>query len=422
MRGMISKFPEGWLAVPLSEIAHEVQERNPNEPNIPVLSVTKYDGFVLSLEYFKKQIFSKDTSNYKLVRKGQFAYATIHLDEGSIDLLDKFDCGLISPMYTVFEPDSKRVNLNYLRYQMKSGRFLQMYARLGQGSINRRKSISFNTLESIIIPLPPIIEQQKITAILSSVDEAIASTQAVIDQTRKVKQGLLQQLLTRGIGHTKFKESAIGKIPKEWKVVRLESLLANIPYSMRSGPFGSTLKKEDLVESGIPFLGIDNIHRELFIANYKRFISEDKFKELKRYAVREEDVVITIMGTVGRSCVLPFGIGQALSSKHLWTMTFDRNIYRTDLICWQLNYAPWVLKEFNRTAQGGVMSAINAKVLRNLLLPLPPKTEQDQIVTFLTSAVEQVRNEENKLASLKRLKCGLMQDLLTGKVRVGGTP
>jgi type I restriction enzyme S subunit len=254
------------------------------------------------------------------------------------------------------------------------------------------------------------------------VDEAIASTQAVIDQTRKVKQGLLQQLLTRGIGHTKFKESAIGKIPKEWKVVRLESLLANIPYSMRSGPFGSTLKKEDLVESGIPFLGIDNIHRELFIANYKRFISEDKFKELKRYAVREEDVVITIMGTVGRSCVLPFGIGQALSSKHLWTMTFDRNIYRTDLICWQLNYAPWVLKEFNRTAQGGVMSAINAKVLRNLLLPLPPKTEQDQIVTFLTSAVEQVRNEENKLASLKRLKCGLMQDLLTGKVRVGGTP
>jgi type I restriction enzyme S subunit len=74
----------------------------------------------------------------------------------------------------------------------------------------------------IKVALPPLSEQKKIAAILSSVDEAIASTQAVIDQTRKVKQGLLQQLLTCGIGHTKFKESVIGKIPETWEVKPLQ--------------------------------------------------------------------------------------------------------------------------------------------------------------------------------------------------------
>jgi type I restriction enzyme S subunit len=82
---------------------------------------------------------------------------------------------------------------------------------------------------SLYFAKPPLPEQKKIAAILSSVDEAIASTQAVIDQTRKVKQGLLQQLLTRGIGHTKFKESAIGKIPEEWEVVTLLSLIQKKP-------------------------------------------------------------------------------------------------------------------------------------------------------------------------------------------------
>ena len=73
--------------------------------------------------------------------------------------------------------------------------------------------------------LPPLPEQTKIAAILSSVDEAIAATQSVIDQTRKVKQGLLQDLLTRGIGHTRFKQTEIGEIPEAWEVKRLDSVV-----------------------------------------------------------------------------------------------------------------------------------------------------------------------------------------------------
>jgi type I restriction enzyme S subunit len=411
---MISKLPDGWLAVPLSEIAHEVQERNPHESNIPVLSVTKYDGFVLSLEYFKKQIFSKDTSNYKLVRKGQFAYATIHLDEGSIDLLDKFDCGLISPMYTVFEPDSKRVDLNYLRYQMKSGRFLQMYARLGQGSINRRKSISFNTLEAITIPLPLFTEQQKITAILNSVDEAIASTQAVINQTRKVKQGILQQLLTRGIGHTRFKESAIGRIPERWEAVQLSKVCSKITDGVH--------KKPNYVSKGIPFITIKNLTFSSGI-NFSdvNFITKEDHKEfIKRTHPEKGDVLLTKDGTLGIPRVIEtdteFSIFVSLA-----LLKPIREVLDSYFLCQALE-SPIVSSQLLLNQAGSALKHIHLIDLRSSWIPLPSLEEQLAIVERIRSIDDLINYSLSQLNSLSQIKQGLMQDLLTGRVRVGGTP
>ncbi len=120
-----------------------------------------------------------------------------------------------------------------------------------------------------------------------------------------------------------YKKTELGWLPEEWGVEKLETLLAKIPSAMRSGPFGSALLKHELVEQGIPLLGIDNIFVEKFENKFKRFVTQEKFNELSRYSVRSRDVVITIMGTVGRCCVIPEKTETSLSSKHLWTMTFD---------------------------------------------------------------------------------------------------
>lgn len=266
--------------------------------------------------------------------------------------------------------------------------------------------------------LPPVTEQKKIAAILTSVDEAIAATEALVAQTRRVKQGVLKHLLTRGIGHTRFKQTEIGEIPEGWEVVRLESLLADVETPMRSGPFGSALLKSELVDEGIPFLGIDNIHVERFVDSYRRFVTEEKYHSLKRYAVRLDDVVITIMGTVGRCCLIPKNVGKALSSKHIWTMSFDQKRYRPALVCWQLNYAEWVLSKFRATSQGGIMEAINSKTLRDLLLPLPPIEEQIEIEAALASFNAELDECQMELGSMQTLKSALMSDLLTGRKRV----
>ncbi|KAA8825278.1 restriction endonuclease subunit S [Bifidobacterium myosotis] len=134
----------------------------------PVYSVTKHAGFVPSLEYFNKQVFSRDQSGYRLVKQGEFAYATIHLDEGSIGIAP--EDALISPMYTVFSVDEKRVNKNYLLYLLKSPWAISMYSILGRGAIHRRMAISLKSLGNLQIPLPSLDEQRRIVEILDRAD------------------------------------------------------------------------------------------------------------------------------------------------------------------------------------------------------------------------------------------------------------
>ncbi|MBL4786519.1 MAG: restriction endonuclease subunit S [Cohaesibacteraceae bacterium] len=194
--------------------------------------------------------------------------------------------------------------------------------------------------------------------------------------------------------------------------------MAPLPNNLRSGPFGSALLKSELVEDGIPFLGIDNIHVEQFVAIYRRFVSKKKFNQLIKYAVRPKDVVITIMGTVGRCAVVPNDVGKALSSKHLWTMTLNQYDVIPDLICWQLNFASWAKTWFRKETQGGIMDAIQSKTLRSLKLPVPPMPEQSMIFDRYLALCATIFCEKEKLEKLILQKSGLMRDLLTGKVAV----
>ena len=187
---------------------------------------------------------------------------------------------------------------------------------------------------------------------------------------------------------------------------------------MRSGPFGSALLKDELVENGIPFLGIDNVFAECFVPIFRRFLPRQKFIELIRYAVFPGDVIITIMGTVGRCCVVPDHVAEALSSKHLWTMTFDVSRVLPELVCWQLNHARWVKDWFARYSQGAVMDAIQSSTLRSLRLPVPKIDEQKLILDRYWRCTRRIEMEETHAAKLLQEKHGLMHDLLTGRVRV----
>jgi len=274
------------------------------------------------------------------------------------------------------------------------------------------------------------LEQDRISEALSTLDSAIERTEVLITKGRVVKTGLMHDFLTRGVlpdGSLRpsptaaprlYNETPIGPLPTGWNCLPLEKLLAGVPHAMRSGPFGSALLKAELVEEGIPFLGIDNIFPERFAANYRRFLSREKYLSLARYAVRPADVIITIMGTVGRCCLAPDDLGDALSSKHLWTMTFDREKALPDLICWQLNHAAWVKRWFERHAQGAVMDAIQSSTLKTLHLPVPPLAEQEIIRERYRALSSAISVEEANLEKLRQQRQGLMRDLLAGRVRL----
>ena len=284
--------------------------------------------------------------------------------------------------------------------------------------------------EKFSFAAPEDKQQEKICSVLDLIDNQIDATEALIAKQERVRAGLMQDLFTRGVdgnGQLRppreeapqlYEETALGWLPIGWNVTELESLLAPAANPMRSGPFGSALLKHELVSSGIPFLGIDNIHVEFFKPDFSRFVTPGKFSELSRYRVLPNDVVITIMGTVGRCCVIPHGFGEMLSSKHLWTMSFDQSKVLPLLVCWQLNHAPWVLSWFRAKSQGGIMDAIQSSTLKRLRLPIPQLPEQQRIQTIYNETTAYLNQMREMLVKMKLQKSGLMQDLLTGKVPV----
>ena len=177
-----------WPTVKLGEVAEQTNHRV-GELDVPIYSVTKYDGFVPSSEYFKKRVFSMDIRKYKLCTAGDFAYATIHLDEGSIGI-SPVKCG-ISPMYTTFRLNSLNISPDYLLRYLKSSRALTQYLTLGSGSAERRKSIKFTDLRKMEIPFPPLGEQNRIVGILGKTTGAISSVQKQIEQAKKLRSSIV---------------------------------------------------------------------------------------------------------------------------------------------------------------------------------------------------------------------------------------
>lgn len=189
-------FSGEWKHVPIKSFAKEVSNRNVDGTNHIVLSCTKYDGLVPSLEYFGKQIYSNDLSSYKVIPQGHFAYATNHIEEGSIGYQSNYENGLISPMYTVFVTNKEKVNDTFLYAVLKSHHLIYLYKSMMEGSINRRGGLRWDSFSTIKIDLPTLEEQNAIVTVLVNADKEIELAEEKLANLQSQKRGLMQQLLT----------------------------------------------------------------------------------------------------------------------------------------------------------------------------------------------------------------------------------
>ena len=411
------QLPQGWSISRIAEFATECKQRAGYGDDLPVLSVTKHHGIVRSDQFFKKRVHGKDTSNYKVVYPGQFAYATIHLNEGSIGRLRDSISGIVSPMYTVFDVHDS-IDPDYLFAVLKSRRSLDVYAKITQGTVNRRGSISFRTLSGLLLHHPPLPEQRKIAAILSSVGDAIEKTQAVIDQVQVVKRGLMQELLTRGLPgrHTRFKQTEIGEIPEDWVVNRVGDLGQEGRPAVKAGPFGSSLKKSYYVPRGYRVYGQEQVLAgNLSIGDY--YIDEERFGLLRSCEVRAGDVLMSLVGTFGEAIVVPSDAEPGIINPRLLRLSLDPRRILPEFFChWLLS--PGSRKLLGDAAQGGTMGVLNAGIVKNLSLGRPPLLEQAAIVAALAAIERRLDTETATKAAAERFRIALMCVLLSGEVRV----
>ncbi len=190
------KIPENWSYLAIKEICIQVSKKNNERADHPVLSCSKYYGFVDSLKYFKKKVYSDDTSGYRIIPRGCFGFPSNHIEEGSIGLQNLYNYGIVSPIYVVFKPNVKKVNSDYLYALLKTEHYRQIFCAATNASVDRRGSLRWKEFSGIHVPIPSLDEQAKITTVLSAADREIDFLKQKLDGLKQEKKALMQQLLT----------------------------------------------------------------------------------------------------------------------------------------------------------------------------------------------------------------------------------
>ncbi|MGE8142830.1 restriction endonuclease subunit S [Novosphingobium sp. NPDC080210] len=189
-------LPASWTSKPIGKLAKEISERNADGTAHEVLSCSKYEGFVRSLEYFKKQVFSADLSGYKKIWRGDFGFPSNHVEEGSIGLQNLTDVGVVSPIYTVFRFASDKVDNAYAYAVLKTGLYRHIFEVSTSASVDRRGSLRWSEFSKLPFPLPPLAEQQAIAEVLGTAQSDLDALNNEINLLTRQKRGLMQKLLT----------------------------------------------------------------------------------------------------------------------------------------------------------------------------------------------------------------------------------
>ncbi|MDM1325344.1 MULTISPECIES: restriction endonuclease subunit S [Acinetobacter] len=288
---------------------------------------------------------------------------------------------------------NESADINYVYYFLK---FKQDYLYSLQAGA-AQPHVYAKDIAKIEIPLPPLAEQRRIAAILDQADELRQKRQLAI---KKLDQLLQAEFIS------KFHQ-------KNYPEFKVSNLLEN-DKSMRTGPFGSQLLHSEFVEEGIHVLGIDNAVQNSFNWAKPRFITEEKYKDLKRYTVKPKDVIITIMGTCGKCAVVPDDIPKAINTKHLCCITLDQNKCNPEFLHSYFLLHPTARNYLDSRAKGAIMSGLNMGIIKDLPVELPPIEMQNEFSILKQKIILQRSLMEKKLSKINDLFSSLQNQAFNG--------
>jgi type I restriction enzyme S subunit len=209
-----------------------------------------------------------------------------------------------------------------------------------------------------------------------------------------------------------FKLTELGSLPSNWLTVTVGDVAAKEKSSIRIGPFGSQLKKSELTSNGVPVVGIENVLERRFDGSGPRFVTDDKYHQLKAFTVKPGDVLITMMGTIGHTCVVPPDAPLAIMDSHLLKITPDRSMCEPDYLTLVLAHKAFQ-DQLNSLAHGTIMKGLNSSIVKSAKFPLPPLPEQKAIATVLRTVQQAKDATEKVIAATRQLKQSLMKHLFT---------
>ena len=253
------------------------------------------------------------------------------------------------------------------------------------------------------IPIPPLAEQKRIARILDAADALRANRRETLVQL----DTLLQSTFLDMFGDP---------VRSGWKMVSVEAVASSQSGAIRTGPFGSQLLHSEFVGRGIRVLGIDNAVANEFREGEPRFITAQKYEQLRRYTVRPRDVLITIMGTCGRCAVVPDSICTAINTKHLCCITLDHGKCLPEFMHAYFLEHPIARMYLERSAKGAIMSGLNMRIIKALPIPAAPLDLQHRFAAIVQSVEQQKTRQRAHLAELDTLFASLQSRAFRGEL------
>ena len=406
----IGRIPKDWELVQLGKVMHINRESCDPKRDFPekrflyidIDSIQNETGVIKRA----KTIIGKEAPSRarRLIRYNDVIMSTVRPYLKAFAIVPReYNDQICSTGFAVFTC-KERILPSYLLYILFSNSIITQCNRMMVGG--QYPALNDSQVRKIQLPLPPLPEQQKIAEILSTVDEAIKKTVQAIDKTKRLKKGLMQELFKKGIGHKEFKDTEIGRIPKEWEVMSLGDISTNFI----GGGTPSTSNPE-YWDGGIPWMTSANLTNRIVYQGMK-YITDKGVRNSATNIVPKGSLLMATRVGIGKIGIA--GIDIAIS-QDLTGIVLNQQKVNAEYLYWTIFRKSSYL---SLLSQGSTVKGLTRDSLGRVKLPLPPLPEQQKIAEILGAVDKRLEILRRRKERLERVKKGLIDDLLTGKRRV----
>jgi type I restriction enzyme S subunit len=403
--------PSDWSTERFGDVFHRRQESvdDIDDETIKYVGLKHLDSGQLKINGYDDD--GRERSSSRVFHEGDILFGKLrpNLNKAAIAPFSGVCSSDIIPIYA-----GEDAHQEFLPYLMHSKLVRDRAVSTMEGTNLPRTS--WGDIEKTLVPLPPLSEQRRIAEILSTVDEYLEETIQMIDIQKELRKGFLQDALSQSLNESAMKMIEVPisprkwALPKRWEVKTVSEITTKITDGVHQTP--------DYVEDGVPFLKAGDLRKDSY--NWKKFpqISQEAFNS-QQFTAKRGDLLLAKNGspkTIGVTKVVDWDVN---FSFFVSICLLRPNTDRTTAKYLQAALMSEMAKnQMTNMSQTGTVTNLHLEEIRSISIPIPPLIEQKEIVERLKKIEDRISQEKETKDQLEDLKRGLMQDLLTGKVRV----
>lgn len=422
----VGQIPSQWKKDSFRGYVYENKNKNLNGENTNLLSLS-YGNIIEKDIETNGGLLPESFNTYQIVSKGNIVLRLTDLQNDKKSLRVGYvsqDSGIITSAYLGLQVKDAFID-KYLYYLLHSYDLLKVFYNLGGGV---RQALDFKSMKYLPVVVPEKEEQEKIARFLDEqtarIDETIAKKERLIELLKEKRTATINRAVTKGLDpKAELVDSGIdwiGKIPKGWEVKKLKYSLVGSGY--KAGPFGSSLITENLARVGkYKVFTPEHVSQNSFNFEYDAYLPDERVSEMSQFIAQEDDVLIPIVGSLGKAAVVPKG-SLGIINQRLARLRPNQKILFPPFLKVLLSDST-LLKESSKTdSRGAILEHITKDKILNWFVQLPPVKEQKEIYEFVLKRMnhyDYAINQVTKSKSfLEEFKSSVISHAVTGKIKV----